>query len=157
MSKSQKQVVVDAVMAIMGSAYNSTINCGEWFKARPEQKGELTQAVISAFESGECELKSEQKSLSAYVSGLISNHLRKAKELNGGVKYEPANPGSRSGQTDPQIKAMRQLLKTLPEGSAEFNKVQSAIDAKISEIKAERQKTQIDVDNLPEDLRGLVG
>lgn len=155
--RTQKQVVVDFVMAIMGKAYDSKQDCGEWFKARPEQKKELSEKVMSAFTKGECELKAEQKNLSTYVSGLISNHLRKAKELNGGVQYKPTNPGSRSGQQDPQIKASRQLLKTLVEGSAEHTKVSSFINGKIEAIKAEKKKTEIDVEALPEELRDLVG
>jgi len=155
--RTQKQVVVDFVMAIMGKAYDSKQDCGEWFKARPEQKKELSEKVIGAFTSGECELKAEQKNLSTYVSGLISNHLRKAKELNGGVQYKPTNPGSRSGQQDPQIKEARKLAKTFEEGSKQYTQIMSFISGRQAEIKAEKAKVSIDVESLPEELRDLVG
>jgi hypothetical protein len=31
-----------------------------------------------------------------YVNGMVDNHLRKAKELNGGTKYTIQNPGTRT-------------------------------------------------------------
>ena len=153
--KTQKEVVYAAVVSTMGNEFKSGMDCGSWFKSHPEAKKALSESVIKSFNNNECALEKEQKSLTSYVSGLISNHLRKDTRLNGGEKYTPTNPGSRS--SDPQIRAARQLLKTKEEGSVEAEKIQSFIDAKTAKIKAEKAKTAIDVENLPEELQGLVG
>ena len=153
----QKEAVFQAVTKIIGSEFKEGMDCGAWFKARPEAKAELQAAVLEAFNSGACEIKSAQENMNTYVQGLISNHLRKDIRINGGEKYVAANPGSRAGQSDPQIKAMRQLAKTLEEGSAEHTKVVNAINEKLAAIKAEKAKVEINVDDLPEDLKSLVG
>ena len=76
--------------------------------------------VIESFKSGAVEFKAtpsndaklaNDSELSSYVSGLISNWYRKDKRFNGNTQYTAKNPGSRAGQGDPQLKALRQLAK----------------------------------------------
>jgi len=153
---SQKQAVFNAAKAIIGSAFKEGMDAGAWFKARPEQKKQL-QATLLEGVGSEFEVKNEQKNMNTYVIGLIANHLRKDTRLNGGDMYKPANPGSRAGQTDPEIKEARKLLKGFEEGSAEHTKISTFINGRLAEIKAAKQVTTIDVDSLPEELKGLVG
>lgn len=153
----QKEVVFNAVKSIVGSEFQEGMDCGAWFKQRPDAKKQLHSAVMEAFANGECELKNAQKDLGVYVTGLINNHLRKDTRINGGEKYVPANPGSRAGQGDPQIKEARKLLKTLAEGTPEHAKVLNFINTRIAEIKAEKNKVEINVDMLPAELQGLIG
>lgn len=153
---SQKEAVFNAATSIMGSDFKAGTDCGAWFKSRPEQKKQLQAAVLEGANSV-FEVKSEQENMNTYVTGLIANHLRKDTRLNGGEKYVAANPGSRAGQGDPEIKASRQLLKTLAEGSAEYDKVKSFIDTKIASNKAAKQTIEIDVEALPAELQSLVG
>lgn len=97
----------------------------------------------------------EQK-FKTYVIGLVNNWLRKDKRLNGGVKYETKNPGSRAGVGDAALKAMKLLRSTLTDAE-EIAEVEAAIEARISEIKASKVKVvEINVNAIPEHLRHLV-
>ena len=152
----QKEAVYTAVKSIMGSEFSEGTDCGAWFKARKDAKAQLHAAVLEGV-GVNFEVKNEQENMGVYITGLIANHLRKDTRLNGGEAYTPANPGSRAGQGDPAIKASRQLLKTLVEGTPEFDKVKAFIDTKIAANKAAKQTIEIDVDALPAELRSLVG
>ena len=101
----------------------------------------------------------DETKLSSYVSGLISNWLRKDTRLNGGVVYQPKNPGSRIGSTDPQLKALRGLLKQFEGTNADkAAKIQEQIDARVSEIQVDRaKKVDIDYSALPEGLAFELG
>ena len=151
---SQKEAVFQAMTNICGTqdgAYTPT----------KEQRASVSQVLFEGFRSGSIELDREytDTKLKEYVSGLQSNWLRKDKRLNGNVAYTPKNPGSRAGSTDPQVKAMRQLLstKTDPSDRAE---IQSFIDKRVAEIKpsksAELTAEQIEVLNAA-GLSHLVG
>ena len=152
----QKEAVFNAATSIIGAEFKEGMDAGAWFKSRPEQKKQLQAAMLEGVGS-EFEVKNEQENMGVYITGLIANHLRKDTRLNGGEKYTPANPGSRAGQGDPEIKASRQLLKTLVEDSPEYNKVKAFITSKIAANKAAKQTVEIDVDALPAELQSLVG
>ena len=117
-------------------------------------------ALISqAFFEGKIDMTSEAKAKyntldllkKKYVPGLVNNWVRKAPELNGSVKYEAKNPGSRSGQGDETLKALRNLIKCV-EGETKAE-VQAAIDERLAEL---QPTVTINVDALPEHLRHLV-
>ena len=95
---------------------------------------------------------------------MVSNHLRKSKDLNGGQKYTPESTGR--GSRDPQISELNKLLKTYTEGTPEFNQIVEAINARKSKLAAERTEalkakkqqkelSSIDMDALPEELKHL--
>jgi len=153
----QKEVVYNAVLSIMGSDFKVGMNCGEWFKSRPDAKAKLHATVLEAFSSGSCGIKNAQDDMKVYVSGLISNHLKKDVRINGGEKYTAKNPGSRAGIVDPQVREARRLLKTLEEGSKGYARTEAFINARISELKASKLADCIDTDALPEELKDLVG
>jgi len=94
-----------------------------------------------------------------YCSSLLTNHLKKDKRLNGGIKYVPANPGSRRESTDPVIKTLKLFIQSLDEGDERIEVAQQEIDARMAEIEAEKKKQQvtIDVDLLPDELREKLG
>ena len=89
--------------------------------------------------------------LKKYVVGLVNNWIRKAPEFNSGNTYQAKNPGSRTGSSDPKLKALKTLLSTVSEDQK--SAVQAAIDARLEELKP---KITIDTDLLPEHLRHLV-
>lgn len=121
--------------------------------------------VIEIVSKGICEKKvdfsteaSEKYStfdkVKTYTSGMVSNHLRKDKRLNGNTKYEAKNPGSRTGQGDEMLKNLKALRSQLTDPQH----IQ-AVDEKIAERTNELSKTKtvtIDIDKLPEELRHLV-
>lgn len=116
------------------------------FEPTREQRAQVTEILVEGFKAGKIALKdtpsnreklADDAKLRSYCSGLQSNWLRKDERLNGGVKYVPKNPGSRTGSTDPQVKAMRNLLAVKgPSLSAEERaQIQGLIDARVAEIR----------------------
>ena len=144
----QKEAVFQAVCNVTGFTGEGTVEITK------EQRAQVNAILFEGFKSGAIELDKEfsDSDLKAYVSGLQSNWLRKDKRLNGGVQYIAKNPGSRTGSGDPALKAMRALLSTLPEGTADYNEVESEIQKRVSEISATKVKA-IDLSALPEHLR----
>ena len=150
MSKmSQKEAVFQAVTNVVG------VQDGVYTLNR-EQRASVNQILFEGFRSStvECDTEYNDSELKAYVSGLQSNWLRKDKRLNGGVKYQAQNPGSRVGSTDPQVKALRALIKTQSD-ETKIAEIQSFIDKRLSEIKPSKSVT-IDVNALPAELQHLV-
>ncbi len=148
---SQKAAVIAAVFNVCGQHEGP-------YSPSKDERASVNQILFEGFKNGTIEYTGElpdDTKLKGYVSGLQSNWLRKAKELNGGVAYQAKNPGSRAGSTDPQIKAMRVLLST-QEDPAKKAEIQAFIDKRLAEIKPAKSVT-IDVDSLPEALRHMVG
>ncbi len=147
----QKDAVFQAVLNIVGNqdgAYSPT----------KEERAQINQILVESFKNGSVVYDGqlpEEKELRAYVSGLVSNWLRKDNRLNGGVAYVAKNPGSRTGNTDPQIKAMRALLATKTD-EAERTEIQSFINRRLAEIKPAKATKTVDVNSLPEELKHLV-
>ena len=145
----QKEAVFQAVQNVCGSS-------DEAYAPTKEQRASVNQILFEGFRAGNIELDREytDTELKAYVSGLQSNWLRKDKRLNGGIQYVPKNPGSRTGSTDPQVKAMRALLATKTDPS-ERAEIQEFIDKRVSEIKPAKKQVVINVADLPEELKHL--
>ena len=144
----QKEAVFSAITNVCGPSDGA-------FTPSKEERAQVNQILFEGFRSGKIELDREydDSGLKAYVSGLQSNWLRKDKRLNGGVAYVAKNPGSRAGSTDPQVKAMRQLLSTKTDPS-ERAEIQAFIDKRVSEIKPTKSVT-INVADLPAELQHL--
>lgn len=144
----------DAVFAVVTEFYGDKFENG--MSHTKENKSAIVDILVEQADK-EFAVKSEQENMRSYIIGLLNNHLRKDVRLNGGEKYVAKNPGSRAGQGDSEIKASRQLLKTLTEGTAEYTKVQNFITAKLAKNKAEKATIEIDKDALPAELQSLVG
>lgn len=123
-----------------------------------EQKHEVISVLVEGFANRQIAYSGDVPSgqeLRNYCSGLLNNWLRKDTRLNGGVQYQAKNPGSRTGSTDPQIKAMKALLSTQTDPAARAE-IQSYIDARLAQIKPAKTTT-VDVDALPAELRAKFG
>lgn len=148
MSKlNQKEAVFNAVKNVCGNvdgAYNPT----------KQQRADISAILVTGFQTGAIQLEKTftESELKAYVSGLLSNWLRKDTRLNGGTKYEAKNPGSRAGAGDSSMKEMRKLLKvtTNPADRAE---IEAEINKRAAEIAATKTKVSVNYDALPESLR----
>lgn len=92
-----------------------------------------------------------------YTVGMVSNHLRKAPELNGGVKYVPTNPGSRTGSQDPEVKNIKLLIKSGKLSPEQTILAQQAVDVKVAELRANKAQVEIDYDVIPSDLLKSLG
>ena len=154
--KSQKEAVYAAITATLaeaGIAFEDGQNVAQHMTK--ELRGQVNAILVEGFKSGGIKVDREftESDLKTYVSGLQSNWIRKDKRLNGSVKYVAKNPGSRAGSGDESLKAMRQLLKTLTPGSADFTEVERHIGARIAELGATKQKVAVNFEALPEALR----
>ena len=152
--KTQRQAVNEAVRGIVGDMEGKV-------HLTIHQRQEVIYIVTEGFNADEVTLSEAAKTkfqdpklMKNYVSGLVSNWLRKDPDLNGGIKYTPTNPGSRTGQGDPQIKELRKLL-FLHKGGPEEAKIQAFIDARVQEI-TKTKVIEINIDDLPEELKSLV-
>ena len=162
---SQKDSVVNEVKAILGSNFDPNTPARE--QLTDDNLKTIKSNVVAGIISGTVEFKkstSDEKEIARYVSGMVSNHLRKAKELNGGVKYNPQSTGR--GSRDPQISELNKLLKTYSEDAPEYTQIQEAINerkavlaaeraAKAAENKKQKNLSSIDINALPEELKNL--
>ena len=157
MSKqTQKEAVFSAVTAVLNEA-GVQVNEGDNFSIHlnRELRAQVTSILVEGFNNGSIALDKafeSESDLRTYCSGLTSNWLRKDGRLNGGIKYEAKNPGSRVGSGDAQLKAMRLLLSTKSDPQ-EVEEIQSFIDARVASIKASRKPAKvIDFSALPAEL-----
>ena len=130
-----------------------------------EERDNVVQIVTSGILSGKVDFTASAKAkydtdakVKGYVGGMVSNHLRKDKRLNGGAKFEVKNPGSRSGAGDDQLKALKALRSTLSDADA-ITEIDAAIFSRTAELnsaKVAKKVKTINLDALPEALRHLV-
>ena len=148
MSVKQKDAVFAAVSAVRGTTeFSSAVEL-------TKERVAVQASLIAGFQSGNIAFQgdaTDTTKLTSYVSGLVSNWLRKDKRLNGNVAYVAKNPGTRTGAGDESLKAMRTLLGATTDVDARLE-IQAAIDQRIGELKP---KKVINVDALPESLRHL--
>lgn len=154
-TQNQKEAVFNAVMSVLsenGVSVNEQSNIGSMMTR--SLRSQVNQILFEGFRSGSIVLEKEldDSKLKNYVSGLQSNWLRKDKRLNGNTNYVAKNPGSKVGSQDPTIKAMRALMTTLS-SPADKLEIQAAIDARLVELNATKQKNIIDISSLPEDIK----
>ena len=123
-----------------------------------DMRKDVIAMVYEDFKEGNVLLKTQytDEELMKYIPGMISNHLRKDKRLNGGEKYEAKNPGSMTGNKDPKIKETRKLLKQLKAANAPAEaiaKTESVLEGLVTEWKAKNGKSvEINRDQLPPEL-----
>lgn len=161
----QREAVYNATKSTlkdMGITFEDGSNISEIMTEDIRKK--VHAIVVQSFKDGKVEFKdtpsnqeklSDDSKLNSYVSGLISNWYRKDKRFNGNTKYTAKNPGSRSGQGDPQLKALKQLYKQF-EGTDEDKaaEIKKHIDVRLSEIAAEKaKKVEINLNAIPDELK----
>ena len=154
----QREAVYNAVCQVTGEH-----NFDEAVSLTAEQRKSANETITQGIANGEVDFSDEAKAkystpekIGTYVSGLISNWLRKDKRLNGNVTYVPANPGSRAGQGDPQLRELRKL-KRMHEGTQQGEEIQSYIDDRLIALQALKTKSiKIDASQIPEELQGLI-
>ena len=149
MSIKQKDAVFNAVCSARGlTEFDGPVELSK------EERTAVQTSLVVGFQNGNIAYQgdvSDSTKLNSYVSGLVSNWLRKDKRLNGGVSYVAKNPGTRTGSGDESLKAMRTLLSATTDESARAE-IQTEIDKRVAELKP---KKVINVEALPESLRHL--
>jgi hypothetical protein len=122
----------------------------------------ITQSIIdgtvSMTEKSQQKFGDDDKALRRYVVGLVNDRLRKAKALNGNVKYEHKEPGKLTSSRDPQLKALNQILNLETTTEDDKPAIEKAIKQRQAELNVEKQKqVTINYDALPADLRAKLG
>jgi hypothetical protein len=164
MKNTQRNAVFVAICNVLGTnEFSGPVTL-------PKDKRDSVQAILcEGFRAGTIEfentpsnaekLASDAK-LKAYVSGLVSNWIRKDERLNGGGKYEIKNPGSRAGQSDEQMKTLRALKKQFA-GTDKEAVVDAQIEKRRMEIASTKSKsvalTPEQIAALPADVRESLG
>lgn len=160
MTISQRQGVYNAVEAFLKEHGREIDPESKVVLATAERKAVIAM-LVSATEAGELTVKSEKAraDLPKYWDGTLSNWLRKDERLNGGVEYQPKNPGSRAGAGDEELKNLKLLLKQVEAAGNEkgIEEVKEAIEARKAAIIQEKAaKIAVNTEVIPESLRHLV-
>lgn len=162
----QKDAVVKAVKEVLGSQFSPNVSVSTIITK--EQKNQVRVKVYNAIVEGYVNFSKDisQKELKKYVNGMVDNHIRKAKELNGGAKYSTKNPGSGRGRRDPRLVNLKRLQTKYSEKEPEYLKIQEAIEKREVELIVARAKAaaerknkaklkSIDKEVLPQELSYL--
>jgi prophage DNA circulation protein len=154
----QNDAVFQAVCSVLGAdSFDSAVELTK------DQRESVVSIVVQGIVNGSVDFSAEAKAkydtpakVKSYTTGMVSNHLRKDKRLNGNTKYEIKNPGSRAGSGDDQLKALKALKSTLTSAD-DIAAVDKAIATRTEEIRASKVKeVEINVEALPEAFRHLV-
>ncbi len=135
----QKEAVVKAVREVLRSQFSSGVNVIAIITR--DQKNQIRTKIFNAIVEGYVTYSkdiSDNKELRKYVNGMVDNHIRKAKELNGGIKYTTKNPGSGRGRRDPQLVNLKKLQTKYSQKEPEFTKIQVAIQKRETELAEQR-------------------
>jgi hypothetical protein len=98
MSTTQKQVIVEAIKNVLNT--NEFTSKVELTSEQRKQVLDIISVQLIAQGTMSTDAMAKYKDAAGirkeYASGVLNNWLKKAPELNGNVKYEAKNPGSRS-------------------------------------------------------------
>lgn len=169
MSMNQRTATVQAILGVLSARgvdyeLNGSTTVSEVLT--DADKKAVREQLFTQFRDGEISVSdqfaetklNDDAELKKYISGLLNNWIRKAKEFNSGQAYVTKNPGSRAGSQDEQMRELKKLLsqvKAIGDEDA-ISEVNEAIAARAAEIKPKSQSKPINVDALPENLRHLV-
>jgi hypothetical protein len=153
MSMKQNDAVFMSVCSVLGAnSFDGAV------KLTKEQNARVVEMVTEGLMNGEVAFSDEAKAkhntrelVRKYTVGMVNNHLRKDKRLNGGIVYEAKNPGSRAGAGDEVLKNLKRLYAVAPAEAKEL--IQAEIDARIAELKPQGPSTQELLSKLTPEIR----
>jgi len=156
----QKTAVVEAIKDTLGTNYDPNRSVNDQLTSG--QRKLIVDRITAGIINGDILYNkdvSDESAVRRYASGMISNHIRKVKELNGGGQYSPTSTGR--GTRDAKLSTLKKLLQNYDENSSEHAEIQGAITARQSELQTKtvktvsEKRTMIDISDLPDDLRDL--
>ena len=162
MSFKQVDAVIHYTKQVMADSYQEGVDIKSYITK--EQRSDIELLVTDSILTGETQMSDEgrlkyqdQEKLLGYVRGMVKNWFAKSKELNGGVKHEYKNPGSRAGQGDAKLKELKALRGQLVTAGnqAGVAKVDEFIAKRVAELKPTEVKT-INADLIPDELKDLI-
>lgn len=144
----QKDAVFSAISQILASnniAFTASSTNVASLLTR-ELRSQINTRLVADFTSGAVEMSDDAKSklndvaeLRAYISGLVSNWVRKDPRLNGGTILATSTSSSSSSRnskvlkSDPQLQALRKLHQSQVEPTKR-QEIQAHIDRRIAEL-----------------------
>lgn len=135
----QKEAVVKITQEVLGDRFQPGMNVSSVLTKddRKEIKRRVCTGII------QCHIKYSKTTyvvgdLLKYVNGMVDNHIRKAKELNGGIQYSAQNFTAARGRRDPQLANLKRLKNNYSAKSPEYVKVQKAIMKREGELAVAR-------------------
>lgn len=154
MTTSQINAVFQAVCSVLNrESFDSVVELSK------EERSNVVNIVTEGILSNKVDFSTDAKAkydtdekVKGYVTGMVSNHLRRDKRLNGGIQDAPKT----SRPKDEQLKALKALRDgiTNPEQLAQ---VDQAIAERMAELQqAKTPVIKINIDALPENLKHLV-
>ena len=158
----QRQAVYQAICEETGTEWTEQHDALE---LTPDQKKSIREVLCTGFTEGDIELgddakeqmKTDDKYLPKYVSGLLNNWMRKDKRFNNGVAYVAKNPGSRAGSGDPVMKELNKLAKIHHEDEDKMVEINKYIAERKTQIAESKTKDiKVDLTKIPAGLRSLV-
>lgn len=152
----QNDAVFQAVCSVLGrDGFDSAVELTK------DERDNVISIVTEGVIAGKVDFSAEAiakhdtpAKVKSYTVGMVSNHLRKDKRLNGDVKYEIKNPGSRK-KLDPTLQALTQLQSQMVKDSDEWHQIEAAI-ADRQLLLNQPKAINIDLSALPEEFRHLV-
>ena len=166
MKTNQRTACVNTILSVLednGVSYelNGEITVSEVLN--DTMKSSVREILFTSFRQGNVEYKAsfqtkvdDDGELKKYISGLLNNWIRKAKEFNNGQAYKAKNPGSRAGSQDAKVKEMRKLLSVTTDANAK-TMIESAIAERVATIKADANTVEIDYSLLSDELKAQLG
>ena len=161
--KKQVIAVIDEVKNVLGGTYDVSVPSVS--NLNKDNITAVQSAIFNGLAAGEIEYKGDTtntKTLKTYANGLVTNHLRKCKQLNGNVKYEASGNGPKR---DERLRELNRVLTSgdYTEGTEEFVAIQDAIAFRKTELtqakaatKSKVKASEIDMSVLPTELQNLV-
>ena len=162
--RSQREAVCTTILEVLSSRGVEFELNGETLMKdvlTPDDKAKVRETITQGFIDGtisiteDARAKHSANGFVSYTNGVVNNWIKKYPPFNNGMKYVPANPGSRRGQGDEQIKSLRALLKTPGLTAEQLAEINKAIESRLEEI-APKSTPAINTEALPEHLRHLV-
>ena len=154
----QNDAVFQAVCSVLGvDGFDSAVILTK--EQRETVVGMVTEGILAGKVDFSTEAKAKhdtEAKIRSYTTGMVSNHLRKDKRLNGGEVYIIKNPGSRA-KKDEAITSMRLLQAQYENGSEPWHEIEAAICERLTQLEnAKKKEVKINADAIPENLRYLL-
>lgn len=138
----QKDAVFNAVTSVLANnniTFASGSNVADLLTR--ELRSQINTQLMSDFQAGNVALAADSQSkltntveLRNYVSGLVSNWVRKDPRLNGGtVVATTSSSSTKSLNSDPKLRALRKLHATQTDLNRKAE-IQGYIDARLEEL-----------------------
>ena len=157
----QKQAVVNAVETVLGDSFTGTVTKVKDVLTS-EQLNDIRKSVLDGILNGDVAYNKptiDTDTVRRYVNGMVDNHLRKSKELNGGKTYKPTKTGVKR---DTALLNLNRLLSTYTAGTQEHEEVKEAITARQKELKTVQSskkkisKNAVDTNIIPAELASII-